>query len=317
MGERLLVLPFGGRVLGLYPRPGLNVLWTNPALCAAGTAGTLLADSGWINSGGVRAWISPEFETHVRDPRRFPETYEVPHAVDPAAYEVLHADQQSVTLATAMTPMFHQSGCRVPLHLERRVSRLDEAGTDVPREVSHAGVAIDSTLAADGDLPDEVRPGLWTLLQLPGGGEFILPIRAGAEPAALIGEPVYTIEKDRLRCRVETDASFKFSLRADDCLGRMACIHRDGDHPALVTCRFPVREQSLYADAPCADLSDTGHVQQVYVDDGGFGGFGELEYHAPALEAGTRETVTDSSEIHAFTGPVEALDDLVESMLRP
>ena len=107
---KLLVLPFGGRVIGLFPCPEVNTLWVNPALGDAGRAREFLADPGWINLGGDRTWISPEVDTHVKDPDAMMDGYEVPKGVDPAAYEVVVQHRASVTLASRMAVPFRRSG---------------------------------------------------------------------------------------------------------------------------------------------------------------------------------------------------------------
>ena len=87
--------------------------------------------------------------------------------------------------------------------------------------------------------------------------------------------------------------------------------------PALLVVRtFDVREPSRYADAPCDDLQDTGYVQQVYVDDGALGGFGELEHHSGALEAEGDRVATDFSRTWAFAGPLSALNEQLEALLQ-
>jgi len=118
---------------------------------------------------------------------------------------------------------------------------------------------------------------------------------------------------ERLRCRVATESSFKLSLKAGDSRGLMAYLKRDGPRELLVVRRFPVVEPERYADVSCADPDDLGHVQQVYVDDGALGGFGELEYHSPAIDTVAGPSVTDSSEVWSFVGT--GLTELAERMV--
>ena len=52
------------------------------------------------------------------------------------------------------------------------------------------------------------------------------------------------------------------------------------------------------------------------MDDGALGGFGELEYHAPAVGAGTGQTThTDLSQVWAFSGPAEAVGRIARLLL--
>lgn len=313
--DKVLVSPLGGRVLGLYPAPDVNVLWVNPKLESEATAAGFLADPGWVNMGGHRSWISPEIETNVGDAGRFWDTYEVPKAMDPADFHVVTAGDDAVTFETNMDLAFKHHACDVRLKVARTVALCETPPVDLPAGVSFAGYRLDSVLSAAAELPAGVRPGLWNLIQVPGGGEMVVPVNEGADPRACIAEPIFTQEGGLIRCRVKTDTSFKFSLRANDCRGFFACLNLAAATPTLLACRFCVLDQSLYAESPCDDLSDTGHAEQFYVDDGTFGGFGELEYHTPALERGARDSVSDRGEVWAFAGPAGNLKDLLDALL--
>ena len=58
LGEKLLVLPFGGRVLGVYPDEKRNVFGTNPDLESVSSIRSFFGGGGWLNIGGDRTWIS-------------------------------------------------------------------------------------------------------------------------------------------------------------------------------------------------------------------------------------------------------------------
>ena len=308
LGGKLLVLPFGGRVLGLFPCPEVNALWVNPALGDAGRAREFLADPGWINLGGDRTWISPEVDTHVKDPDAMMDGYEVPKGVDPAAYEVVVQHRASVTLASRMAVPFRRSGEVVELAVSRTIELLDAPPFDLPEGTDFAGYRQEAVLTVAN--PVKARPGLWNILQVPGGGRIEIPVRAGARPRAFIGTPVYELQGERLRCRVDTEASFKFSLVAGDSRGLMLYLNDSGPREILLVRGFTVREADRYADVSCTMPDDLGHVQQVYVDDGALGGFGELEYHSPAVDGAGATTVRDSSEVWAFAGT--GLGEMVE-----
>src|SRR5690349_19691148 len=88
----LLVLPFGGRVLGLFADESEsgNFLWANPALAAPDTAHAFLTQNASPHTGGDRIWISPEYETHVGDLADPWNTYAPAFAVDPGQYTAAH-----------------------------------------------------------------------------------------------------------------------------------------------------------------------------------------------------------------------------------
>ena len=60
-GTDLLLLPYGGRVLGLFALGSQeNFYWTNPALASDESARAFYASEQWHNSGGDRTWLAPE-----------------------------------------------------------------------------------------------------------------------------------------------------------------------------------------------------------------------------------------------------------------
>src|SRR5258707_13738349 len=87
-GTRILVLPYGGRVLGLFP-PGdeENLFWTHTALNDAEAARRFYQGEQWHNSGGERTWLAPEVDFFFPD---YPHLgrYWQQRALDPGSYEV-------------------------------------------------------------------------------------------------------------------------------------------------------------------------------------------------------------------------------------
>jgi len=313
--DQVLVLPFGGRILGLAPDHRTNTLWTHAALQTESGARHFSDAALWLNFGGDRAWIAPEVETNFRYPRNAEPVYEVPKSIDPGQYRVNAQDAHAVRLSAAMTVRFNRRQAEVRLLMERTVTCLPESPLAVPADVQFAGYWLQSTLSAAGPIPDGIRPGLWHILQVPGRGKIVVPVRPDAQPRTFIGTPACELAGRRLTCNVVTSKSFKFSIRADDCLGFMLYINTIKRPATLVARRFAVHDRAGYADEPYDDPADIGHVQQVYVDDGALGGFGEMEYHTPALASQGPATLTDTSETWGFTGSAEHLTDLAEQLL--
>ena len=314
--DKLCVLPFSGRVLGLYPREGLNVLWTNPALDSAATAQSLLTGGGWTNLGGDRTWISPEIELFIPDLERPTASYKVPQRLDPGDYRVLRHSDNTVELETAVAVAFYRSGCGVELSLRKRVTELDAPGFTLPPGVSAAGYELECTLSAANSLPEATRPAVWNLLQVPGGGEIVVPLKGSAAPDAFFGSQQCRLEGERLHASIPAAADgYKFGVQASHCRGLMLYLNLTAPQPFMVLRRFHVGAPEEYFDVPFNNPQRRGVVQQVYVDDGSYGGFGEMEYHSPALVPGSCSKVTDTCTTWAFAGPAGALRELAEKHL--
>jgi len=82
-GSRVLMLPHGGRILGLFaPHHEDNFYWTHPALASVETARAFYESGEWQNSGGDRTWLAPEADIFFPN---FPalDKYWQPRQLDP------------------------------------------------------------------------------------------------------------------------------------------------------------------------------------------------------------------------------------------
>src|SRR5579862_6774036 len=87
-GSRVVVLPYGGRILGLFsPHSDRNFFWTHPALDSVESAKAFYQSTVWHNSGGERTWLSPEVDFFIPN---FPslDTYFQPRVFDPGSYTI-------------------------------------------------------------------------------------------------------------------------------------------------------------------------------------------------------------------------------------
>jgi hypothetical protein len=311
--DKVCVLPFSGRVMGLYPQEGLNALWVSDALGSATSAQALLTGGGWTNLGGDRTWVSPEFDLFVSDASRPWETYKVPAGLDPAAYRVVSHCADTVELETAMSLDFYRSGGKGEMSLRKRITELDAPGFSLPAGVSAAGYELTCTLSATGALPPSARPAIWNLLQVPGGGDIVIPVKDSAAPVAFFGHQQWRQDGQRIVASVPVAPDgYKFGVLAGHCRGLMLYLNLTAPQPFVILRRFSVGSQDQYFDVPFTDPQRKGFVQQVYVDNGAFGGFGEMEHHSPAIVPGQCSKVTDTCTTWAFAGPTDKLRGLGE-----
>ena len=131
-GSRILVLPYGGRVLGLFAADEPeNFLWTHAALADVEAARRFYESDQWHNSGGDRTWLAPEVDFFFPDYPKL-ERYWQQRELDPGHYEVTESNgrlsltnratltlsrqkrpiQLTITksLAPALNPLRHEEG---------------------------------------------------------------------------------------------------------------------------------------------------------------------------------------------------------------
>ena len=311
LGNKIHLLPFGGRVLGLYPRDGLNTLWTNPELEAPESAAALLRNPKWTNLGGDRTWLSPEVDLFIADPADPINTYKVPEAFDPGNYQVVAATDRSASLETAITVKFFRSKCTAALRLQKRVDVLDAPDFRLPAGIDAAGYKLECRLSA-AVLPKMIRPAMWHLLQVPGPGKIIVPVKRAIEPTAFFGKQRFQWENGCITAVIPaTEWGYKFGIKADDCRGLMLYLNLTAATPFLVLRRFEVGNQDDYFDAPLSAMEKRGFAQAFYLEDG----FGEMEYHSPALIPDLRNEIVDRSIVWAFAGPAAKLMEIAENII--
>ena len=117
-GTTVLLLPHGGRVLGLFaPGSEENFYWTHPALGAADTARAFYDGKEWQNSGGDRTWLAPEVDIFLPD---YPDTkkYWQPRELDPGNYKVVKGEK-GIELVNRLKLRLSRSGKEVELRMTK------------------------------------------------------------------------------------------------------------------------------------------------------------------------------------------------------
>ncbi|MBU4400558.1 MAG: hypothetical protein KKE86_14645, partial [Planctomycetes bacterium] len=317
-GTRLLLLPYGARVLGLFAAGNeKNFFWTNPALGKAETARDMFAGNGWHNTGGDRTWIAPELDTFFPD-AAFAQ-YRQPRQLDMSDYVVEHTGGGR-RLSRQMTLHLARPNRDVGLRLTKWFGpaanpiRHQRDPAAVVGTVEYAGYTQRTTLQSL--VPGTAEPaavGIWNLLQLPPGGEMLVPSYARSAPQKCFGDvpPESIILEDHLlRVRIDFTGSHKIAVKAAVLCGRAGYVYGSGDQWSLVVRNFSVNPSGAYVDVQRHDPEDFGYgFQMCRVDEVEFGSFCELEYHAPALGALPDPARSeDVSQVWAFRGARMAID---------
>lgn len=318
----LLVLPFGGRVLGLFTDAPAsdNFLWTNPRLAEAHSARTLLTAPGWAHTGGDRIWISPEVETHVGDLADPWGTFAVAAPVDPGQYAATHRGD-SITLYTPARVKFHRSQVEVPLRIDRTLRLIPNP---LPPELQSTGLAYagyEQAATLRLDEPAGAPPvSLWSLLVLPVSGWMIVPTRGQVAardyfeptgPNRLVSTP------EAVHFRIDGQEQHKIALRASELRGGAGYWRTiNPQRRTLVVRRWPIDPRATYADTPWEARGEPGYAFQSYNGSEWLGAFGELEYHTPAIGgASGASLLTDTSQLFAFSGRPEQIDPIARALL--
>lgn len=318
---RAAVTLAAGRIVALaFSAHDLNLFWSNPGIGAARLSNESCGSlPGGL--GGDRLWFSPELAYHWDGTPDWQtlNNYKPPASTDPGAYAFVEQESTSVTLRARGELPIHRSDRRVCFQVERtiRIAESPLAKSDsAMNAIEYVGIESSHVLK----LTNEVRTGLialWHLLQVPIGAVLIVPTRSTAcaellEPLSYALPGGWVQKPDHIMWRYGGTANAKFGLSAAAVTGRAAVMRSlDGDRWCMLVRDFPCETDARYCDHPYA-IARTDQVFQAW--DGG--GFGELEFHSPALDAerGPRELV-QSNRLWAFGGSSRAIAVLARRLL--
>ncbi|MBM4090910.1 MAG: hypothetical protein FJ276_16030 [Planctomycetes bacterium] len=320
-GTDVLLLPHGGRVLGLFAKGSdENFYWTHPALRTVETASAFYAGTDWHNSGGDRTWLAPEVDVFLPDyPSR--EKYFQPRELDPGNYRV-SGEGTSLRLVNRLTLTLSRGRKQVELEISKSLAPapnpLRHETNGMAADIEYAGYTQHTSLAIVGG--DRTSPvGLWNLVQMPHGGELLLPTFSRTEPRLIFGNipAADLVVEDRLvRYRMRQAGEHKIALRAATVTGRVAYLFQQGCRRALIIRNFVVNPSGEYVDVPWDDPSDFGYSTQACNVNSGLGQFSELEYHIPAIGGNTgRMRCEDVAQVWAFRGPQQPVLDITRRLV--
>ena len=326
-GTRVLILPYGGRVLGVFaPGSDENFLWTNSVLNSVESARAYYASDDWQNSGGDRTWLAPELDFFFP---KFPDIdiagYWQPRGLDPGNYALTKTDQE-VELTNRLSIDAFRSRKRVELEITKSIAaapnplRYDAQARS--GAVEYAGHTLLTSLKILNAGPDAVPlVGLWSLTQMPHQGELFVPTYSKTEPRVyfgLVDTPADEVAvNDRLvRFKMRAAGEHKIGIRAAVTTGRIGYIYPTENRHALVVRNFSVNPSGEYADVPWTEPEDRGYSTQACSVNSRWGMFSEMEYHVPAIGGSTGlRHVEDRSQLWAFRGSREDIIKIARALL--
>jgi len=325
-GSRLLLLPYGARVLGLFaPGSDENIFWTHPALASGESAEALFQSHDWHNTGGDRTWLAPEVDVFFPN---YPDTavWHVPPQLDPGDYaSVGEAPTQQLASQVSLTLS------RGHKKVEARITKQwrpapnplrHEPGWNKLDDFTYAGYTQETHLELLTGTDNAAQVGLWNLLAVPNGGEVIIPTHTRAVPEIYTGTipPSDVIVTDHLvRFRTSGKGIRKMGIRATESTGRLGYLYQSHDAWALIVRNFTVNPSGEYIDVPWrrSTASDAlGFSTQACSVQTGDWDYCELEHHSPALSFNTGQACSkDSSQLWAYRGPQSAIMRIAKSLL--
>jgi hypothetical protein len=315
----LLLTVHGARVLGVFlDGVAENLLWiNNAALDDAEHARQFVAAGEW-NLGGDRGWLAPELELYFRHPAQPSHAdWGVPAAIDPGRYAVQREGPTGVALETAGDMVNPRTQSPFRFQIARTICLCPPPINAA--ELSYVGYELSSELRVLApDRPDACY-GLWQIMQLPPGGTVFVPVRRPPELVDYFRTGVASYcrtARGHVAFPVTGEAKHKLGLRAADVYGTMGYFRPEsGGRATLIVRHAAVFPGATYADYPAHQPQRRDVALQFYNDSGGFGGFGEMEVHAPAAIAGRFFQALDVCYTWCFGGARGRVQEIARQLL--
>jgi uncharacterized protein DUF6786 len=321
-GSRVLLLPHGGRVLGLFaPCDDENFLWTHAALTDVESAGTFYRGEQWHNSGGDRTWLAPEVDFFFPNYPQL-DKYWQQRELDPGHFKAVR-NNGNFSLKNHASLLLSRPQCTIELEITKSVSaalnplRYDTEGNTTATK--YAGYTLRTTLQLRDMHGDDSKVGLWNLLQMPHGGDLLVPTVSRSVPKiymGTIGPKDLIVGEHLVRYKMRASGEHKLGIRAVAITGRVGYIYDAAGETSLVIRNFAVNPSGEYVDVPWAEPSNFGFAFQACNVNSNLGAFSELEYHVPAVasrKAGSR--CEDESQVWAFRGPKQTIKSIAGRLL--
>jgi hypothetical protein len=248
-----------------------------------------------------------------------------PPTLDAAEYE-LDGRGDGVLMSRVMILRFARAQRKVRLRLDKWIGpaanpfRYERSCGKLLTGIEFAGYTQRTQVKLLGASARSPLPvGIWNLIQLPFGGEMLIPTYARTQPRVLFGDiPPGSLkcDGDGLRFRMDLPGEHKIAVRAAALTGRVGYIWKAERDWSLVVRNFFIDPSGEYVDVPKDEPSDLGYAVHAVNVSSGLGDFCELEYHAPALGC-NRQSVesVDVSQVWAFRGTKAAIAELGERLL--
>ena len=243
-GSAALVLPYGGRILGLFaPKSERNFFWTYPALDTAKSAHDFYRTAQWHNSGGDRTWLAPEVDFCCPNFLNL-EPYWQPREFDPGNDQVTKSDG-GLLLTNGFTYKLSRSQRTVDLEMSKRLTAAANPlrNVDCAGRPSYAGYTLHTGLSFGEGKTAPVQVGFGSLLQMPHGGEMFFSTFSCASVTTFFGhiDPRDLLVGPRMvRYLMRASGEHKLSLSAAVVMGRVGYVYTQGADCSLVLRNFSV-----------------------------------------------------------------------------
>ena len=169
---------------------------------------------------------------------------------------------------------------------------------------------------------DEILSESWNLVQLRPGGQLLIPTTPQPEYTdyyAPIDAAHLAVDSRGMRLKVTGQTQYKIGIQAAQTFGRLGYLNQLADGRAYLIVRsFFNNPSAVYAEEFADQPLRRGRSIHIYNDDGGLGGFGELEVNGQTIGGTSGRSATSDQFVLWFylgdPGPIKKVASLLLGM---
>lgn len=282
-----------------------------------------LINSGHWNVGGERVWIGPEIQYMIPVRSDYWGSYHPPESMDPGVHTLEGDEQECVLTFRSALEGYNLGSGRVDLNIRITIApaahplRFTRAYANGLQTVRFSGYTerVELRWAGGAALLSES----WNLAQVRPGGRVLIPATPLAEVTDYYEESSSLVGaiSGAVSAEVTGDRRYKVGIKAPHVHGRAGYFRDQSEGEASLLVRsFANDPSSVYSEEPDFSADTLGDSMHVYNDDGGLGGFGEIEARGRTIGGSTgRQASVDEFTSWWFFGTPAKLDQVAQHLL--
>jgi len=323
----MIISERGGRVFG----PFLNaesesIFWVNEAFATPESFRDYLASGDW-NMGGERVWIAPETQYLVQDRLDFWGTIQIPAQMDPGVQFLSAVGEGGWKVSQNLVlDAYNFATGQKQLRVDKWFSPVADplrnlnAYANLGKDVLFAG--YQQTVDLSETRQDEIVSESWNLIQVRPGGQILIPTTPQPEYTdyyAPIDAAHLSVDSWGMRLKVSGRTQYKVGIQAAQTFGRLGYLNQLPDGRAyLIVRNFFNNPSAVYAEEFADQPLRRGRSIHIYNDNGGLGGFGELEVNGQTIGgASGRSATSDQFVLWFYLGDPASIKKVASLLLGP
>jgi hypothetical protein len=298
-GIRAVITQRGGRIYPFPDEESTCLFWVNSAFAEPKAFKDFL-DSGHWNLGGDRIWIAPEVQYSISDRNDFYGSFHLQEQMDPGHYQLEPAQNDGWRLHQDVKMDAHILAFgQKELHIDRLTQKVDDPlrflddYQTLIEGVKYGG--YEQLITLEEKAHDDIVSEVWSLIQLnPGGTLYIpsLPRLEYTDYLAPVGKEFVNFHPNYVSLKITGDHNYKQGYKSSGVSGRMGYFNVLEEGVACLVIRNFFNNPSAHYSEEAAHIPGRrGHSIHVYNDDGGLGGFGEMECNGQTIGGASGRSV--------------------------